>query len=162
MARMKTFFIYFLLVVLLFIFSQVIIYICLNTTYKYKEVESKTTIPVRMELQATSINGFAAGQIINNTDKSITNKYLKIECYSKNNILMGTKYIEIDEIKAKEEKKFEVHFNFNKVEKAVIDIVDAKDANISIENMKSDPIRGVLEKMSALISEIFSKLETEK
>ena len=96
MARMKTFFIYFMLVVLMFIFSQVIIYIALNTTYKYKEVEINTTMPMELTVEATSINGKANGKIINNGEEAIENKYVKIDFYSKNNVLMGTKYIEID------------------------------------------------------------------
>ena len=96
MARMKTFFIYFLLVVAFFIFSQVMIYIAINATFQYKNIEIKTTIPMEVEVQATSVNGFAKGKIINNTESEIQNKYIKIECYSKYDTLMGTKYIEID------------------------------------------------------------------
>lgn len=154
MARMKTFFIYFLLVVAFFIFSQVMIYIAINTTFQYKSIELKTTLPMEVEVQATSINGFAKGKLINNTENEIQSKYIKIECYSKHDTLMGTKYIEIDKIGAKEEKKFEVHFNFNKVDKAVIDIVDEKELekqNIKEEEKISDPERGLATMLAALI-----------
>lgn len=154
MARMKTFFNYFLIVVLFFIFSQIMIYIAINTTYKNKDIESKTSIPVQMELQATSINGYAKGKIINNTNSEITNKYLKIDCYSKNDVLMGTKYIEIDKIGTNEEKEFEVNFNFNKVDRALIDIVDEStlnEQNIPEEQKTSDPERGLATMISALI-----------
>ena len=126
MARMKTFFIYFILIIAFFIFSQIMIFIALYTTLEYKNIELRTAIPIEVEVQATSINGFAKGKIINDTETEIKNKYIKIECYSKHDVLMGTKYIEIDKIGAKEEKEFEVHFNFNKVDRAVIDIVDEK------------------------------------
>lgn len=154
MARMKTFFIYFLLVVAFFIFSQIMIYIAINTTFQHKNIEIKTTIPMEVEVQATSINGFAKGKIINNTENEIQNKYIKIECYSKHDTLMGTKYIKIDKIGAKEEKEFEVHFNFNKVDKAVIDIVDEKaleEQNIKEEEKTSDPERGLATMLAALI-----------
>lgn len=153
MARMKTFFIYLLLVVAFFIFSQVMIYIAINTTYKYKKVEVKTTIPIEIEVQATSINGFAKGKINNDRDENIQNKYLKIECYSKNNVLMGTKYIKIDEVKAKEEKEFEVRFNFSKVDRAVIDIIDESqlDDNIQDKDKVSDGKLGLAAGISALI-----------
>ena len=154
MARMKTFFIYFLLVVAFFIFSHVMIYIAINTTFQYKSIELKTTLPMEVEVQATSINGFAKGKLINNTENEIQSKYIKIECYSKHDTLMGTKYIEIDKIGAKEEKKFEVHFNFNKVDKAVIDIVDEKELekqNIKEEEKISDPERGLATMLAALI-----------
>lgn len=151
MARVKTFFIYFLLVVAFFIFSQIMIYIAINTTYKYKNVELKTTIPMEVELQATSINGFIKYKINNVNNEKIENKYIKIECYSKNNILMGTKYIKIGEINTKEEKEFEVRFNYNKVDKAVIDIVEESEVlekNITPEDKQSDPSM----KMSMIIS----------
>lgn len=154
MARVKTFFIYFLLIVAFFIFSQIMIYIAINTTLQYKNIVLKTTLPMEVEVQATSINGFAKGKVINNTESKIQNKYIKIECYSKYDTLMGTKYIEIDKIGAKEEKEFEVHFNFNKVDKAIIDIVDEKEVeeqNIKEEEKISDPERGLATMLAALI-----------
>lgn len=154
MARMKTFFIYFMLVVLMFIFSQVMIYIALNTTYKYKEVEINTTMPMELTVEATSINGKANGKIVNNGEEVIENKYVKIDFYSKNNVLMGTKYIEIDKVNAKDEKEFEVHFNFNKVEKAIVSVIDEKELeenNIQEEEKVSDPERGLAAMTAALI-----------
>lgn len=153
MARVKTFFIYLLLVIAFFIFSQIMIYIAINTTYKYKKVEVKTTIPIEIEVQATSINGFAKGKINNDRDENIQNQYLKIECYSKNNILMGTKNIKIDEIKPKEEKEFEVRFNFSKVDRAVIDIIDESQLNDNIQDKDkvSDEKLGLAAGISALI-----------
>lgn len=158
MARVKTFFIYFLIVVAFFLFSQVAIYIAINTTYEYKSIELKTTIPMEVEVQATSVNGFAKGKISNQTEKEIQNQYVQIQCYSKHNVLMGTKYIEIDKIGAKEEKEFEVRFNFNKVDKAVIDIVDEKaleEQNASEEEKQSDPEMGLATLLSALILLIY-------
>ena len=154
MARVKTFFIYFLLVVAFFIYSQIMIYFAINTTFENKKIETKTTTLVQMEFQATSVNGFAKGKVINNTENDIENKYLKIECYSKHDTLMGTKYIEIDKLKAKEEKEFEVHFNFNRVEKAVIDIVDEKvleEQNVTEQEKTSDPEKGLAAMIAAVI-----------
>lgn len=154
MARMKTFFIYFLLVVLLFIFSQVMIYIAINTTYKYKSVEILTTIPVVAQVEATSINGKAKVKVTNNQEIALENKYIEIDCYSKHDILMGTKYIKIDKINTKEEKEFEVQFNYNKVDKAVINIVEEKvleEKNVKEEDKLSDTERGLTAMISALI-----------
>lgn len=154
MARMKTFLIYLLLIIAFFIFSQIMIYISINTTYQYKSVELKTTIPIEIEVQATSINGFAKGNIKNNKEENIENKYLEIKCYSKHDVLMGTKYIKIDKIQAKEEKQFEVRFNYNKVDKVVIDIIDTKiieESNISEEDKVSDTERGLATMIAALI-----------
>ncbi len=154
MARVKTFFIYFLVIVGFLLFSHLMIYIAINTTYQYKSVEIKTTIPMQVEVQATSVNGFAKGKVINETENEIENKYIKIECYSKHDILMGTKYIQIDKIGAKEEKEFEVRFNFNRVDRAVIDIVDenvVEEQHISEEQKVSDPERGLAAMLTAVI-----------
>lgn len=124
MARMKTFFIYFLLVVLFFIYSQIMIYIGVRTTYKDKDVEIETTIPMEAQVKATSVNGIANVKIKNTTDKDIEGKYIKLECYSKHDTLMGTKYIQINPIGENEEKEFEIEFKYNEVEKAIITIVD--------------------------------------
>lgn len=124
MARMKTFFIYFLLVVLFFIYSQIMIYIGVRTTYKDKDVEIETTIPMEAQVKATSVNGIANVKIKNTTDKDIEGKYIKLECYSKHDTLMGTKYIQINQIGENEEKEFEIEFKYNEVEKAIITIVD--------------------------------------
>ena len=142
MPTHKKFFIYFLLIVAFYIFSQIIIHFAISTTYGYKNVEIKSSILMNAEVQATSVNGVAKGKIINTTDNAIENKYIKINCYSKKDVLMGTKYIKIDKIDAKEEKEFEVRFNFNRVEKAVIDIVDEQaltDEVVSPEQLQSDP-----------------------
>ena len=141
MPTHKKFFIYFLLIVAFFIFSQLIINFTINTSYSYKSVEIKSTIITNAEVQATSVNGFAKIKIKNMNDNVIENKYIKIDCYSKNDILMGTKCIKIDKIEAKEEKQLEVRFNFNKVNRAVIDIVEEQaltDVPVSQEQLKSD------------------------
>lgn len=152
MDRMKTFFIYFILVVLFFIFSQIMIYIGINTTYNSKDIHIKTPLQMNIEVKATSINGFAKGKIHNNLEADIENKYLKLSFYSKNDVLMGTKYIEIDNLKANEEKDFEIRFNYNKVNRAVVEIVDDIENNSNIEeNKQSDPNMGVATMISALI-----------
>ena len=153
MPTHKKFFIYFLLIVAFFIFSQIIIHFTINTTYGYKSVEIKSTIPMNAEVQATSVNGFAKVKVRNITDNAIENKYIKINCYSKNDILMGTKYIKIDKIEAKEEKEFEVRFNFNKVERAVIDIIEEQaltDEPVPQEQLKSDPQRSFIALVAAV------------
>lgn len=154
MPTHKKFFIYFLLIVAFFIFSQIIIHFAISTTYGYKSVDIKSSIPVSAEVQATSINGFAKVKVKNNTENAIENKYIKIACYSRNNTLMGTKYIKIDKIEAKDEKEFEVRFNFNKVEKAIIDIVEEQaltDEAVPQEATESDPQRGLAALIGAVL-----------
>lgn len=151
MARMKTFFIYFLIVVSFLIFSNVMIYIGINTMYKNREVEINSQIPITAEVQATSINGIAKCEVQNNTSESIQNKYIKIEFYSKNDVLMGKKYIKIEEINAKEKENFEIRFNYNKVNKAKISIINEIENDVTDEEKQSDPQRGLAAIMAAVI-----------
>jgi len=138
MGTMKKFFIYFLLIVAFYIFSKVAINGALSTTYAYKDVNVKTDISMDVAVEATNINGFAKGKILNDSGKKIEDSYIKIECYSKNNVLMGTKYIEIDELNTNEEKSFEIRFNFNKVHRAEISIVDEIDNSVDEKSLLSD------------------------
>lgn len=152
MDRMKTFFIYFLIVLAFLIFSRVMIYIGINTTYSEKEVENDTPFPIKTELKTTSINGVLKYKFNSEEYTDILkDSYIKFDCYSKNEVLMGTKYIKIDSIKANEE--MELRFNFNKVERAKISIVSTTnlEEDIKEESMTSDPERGFVAIISALI-----------
>lgn len=151
MSRLKTFLMYGVWVLLFFIFSQVMIFIAINTTYKYKKIELDTSLISTAEVQATSVNGFAKCKVINNTQNSIENKYIKVECYSKNDVLLGTKYIKIDKIETNEEQEFEVRFNYSRVDRAKIDIVDEIPEDVTEEQKMSDPEMNAAMLISALI-----------
>jgi hypothetical protein len=122
MARMKQFFIYFILVLLFFVVSQILIYVAINTNYKYKSCEILSTNIQNVEVQATAINGFTTFTL--NDYESIKNEYIKLVCYTKNNVLAGEKYIKIEELQTNDKNEFEIRFNYNKVNKAVMEIVD--------------------------------------
>ena len=151
MKRLKTFFIYFLLVVGFFIFSQIVIALSIHTSYSYKSYEIKTPIPMTVDVQATSVNGYVKGKVINNTTEAIQNKFIKIECYSKNNVLLGTKYIEIENINTKETLEYEMKFNYNRVEKVVLDIVNEIPTDVSESDKVSDPEMNFAMLVTALI-----------
>ena len=66
MKRMKTFFIYFLLVVIFFVYSQAMIYLAINSTYQHKSIDINTELPVSAQVIATSVNGKANIKVTNN------------------------------------------------------------------------------------------------
>lgn len=144
MTTLKKFLMYGSWVLLFFIFSQIMIFIAINTTYKYKEVESYSTLITQAEVQATSINGFAKCKV----KAGAQNKYIKIDCYSKNNVLMGTKYIKVE---TNEEQEFEIRFNYSRVNNAKIDIVNEIPQDIEEEQTMSDPKMNAAMLISALI-----------
>ena len=151
MSRLKTFFMYAVWVLAFFVFSRVMIFIAINTTYEYKNIEVKTSIITEAEVQATSIDGFAKYKIVNNTQNDIENKYIKLECYSENDVLMGTKYIKIDKILTNEEKEFEVRFNYSRVDYATIELIDEIPQDVTEEQTISDPEMNIAMVISALI-----------
>ena len=149
MARMKTFFIYFILVVVAFVVSQVLIYVAINTTYNYKNVEIKTTQIKEAEVKATSINGYAKFKFAD--DNVDTKKYVKVECYTKNDVLIGTKYIKVEQLQANDKNEFEIRFNYNRIDKAIIDVGDEIPENVNEEQKVSDPKMTAAMTISALI-----------
>ena len=152
MPTHKKFLMYAIWVILFFIFSQVMIYVALNTAYSYKKVVGQSSLIREAEIKTSSISGIAKIKLFNNTQTDIENKYIKIDCYSKHNVLMGTKYIEIEELKANEEQEYEVRFNFNKVDNAVIDVVDEIPSNITKEQLLSDKKLTFVAVVAALIA----------
>lgn len=151
MSTQKKFFIYFILLIAFFIVSKLLISGLIYTTYKHKSYEIKTTIPMTANVEATTLNGFVNGKIFNNSEEPITNKYIEVKCYSRVGTLMGKKYIPIDKIDSKSSIDYEVRFNFERVEKAVIDIVDEVPDGTSEEDKKSDNNMGLARFLFKLI-----------
>lgn len=127
MPTHKKFFMYAVSVILFFIFSQFVIFFALHSTYSYKKIEVNSTLVSEATVKTNSNSGVAKIKILNNTDSELENKYIKIDCYSKHDVLMGTEYIEIEKIPTNEEKEFEVKFNYNNVDHAVINVIENVD-----------------------------------
>ena len=133
MDRMKTFFKYFLALVILYVIVDIATYFTLKSTYITRDFEVNvegSNIEVT-EFKTTVLNGYLKGTINNNSQEVITGKALKFEYYSKNNVLMGTKYFKIDNFLIGETKEFESRFNFDNVEKVKISLVDSLELDNS-------------------------------
>lgn len=129
MNRMKTFLKYALWIIVFFIFSEIVIYIGLNSSYKNIERRDKTEQVQMEQAQATLVNGRMKGKIIASNDDYLTGKYVKIEFYSKRNIKLGTKYIEINTNEANKTQDFSAYFELKDVKSYEISIVDKKDTD---------------------------------
>ena len=95
MDRMKTFLKYIIWFVLFFFFSNFIINVGLNSSYKNIERRDSIEQVQIKQAQATLVNGRIKGTIKNSDKDYLTGKYLKIDLYSKRNVLVGKKYIDI-------------------------------------------------------------------
>ncbi len=113
MDRLKTFLIYTLIVVGFFIFSEFLINVSLNTTYKTIGRKDNLTQVQIYQAEATKVNGRMKGTIYQTQENPIEAKYLQVDFYSARNVKLGTKYIEVE--KGKEEQEFELYFRLNNV-----------------------------------------------
>lgn len=152
MSRMKTFFKYTMWIILFFIFSNIMITINLETTYKNigrKDNLEQITI---YQAQATKVNGRIKGKISNNSENKINGKYVKVDFYSERDILLGTKYIDISDLKENETKDIEMYFKLQDVGYYEISFTEQKEKN-EIELLPKD-----LTKNEVILATIFTLL----
>lgn len=126
MDRMKTFFKYALWLILFIILSEVLINVGLNSTYKKIERQDNVSQVNVYQAEATLVNGRIRGLITNPQEQDISGKFLEIEFYSKRDVFLGRKYIQIEQLETNGTQSFEALFELKEVAKYKIDIVDQK------------------------------------
>lgn len=155
MARMKKFFIYFLLFVGLFIFVNIFTELQMKEKYEnvsnhYTNVETpKITV---LESKATYSYGYIIGNITNNTKEHLKDKYLQFDFYDKDGIYVGTQSKEIKYFNVDETIKYEINYQYTNVDTIKINFVDEvikpeekSVLNIENENFKiALPIASIL------------------
>lgn len=124
MNRVKTFAKYALWIILFWIFSDILINVAINTTYKNinRIGEIPNGIQV-IEMEATAVNG-RIKLIVNNTQ--LSGKYVKINLYSDLENLLGTQYLSIGNISEGEQKEISTYFKIPEVKKYEIIIEDTE------------------------------------
>lgn len=138
MDKMKKYFLYIILLILFAIFTEFLIAVGLNSTYKQMENDSNESIPQVdiYQSESTKVNGRIRGIIKNDEKNPIEEKYLKFDFYSDRGVNMGSKYIEID--KTKQEQPFEVFFKLNNVSHFKTSLVNEKQSQEEIEFIPKD------------------------
>lgn len=126
MARMKTFLIYALLVVGFFIFSEFIISVGLNSSYKDIERKDNISQVEITEAQATLVNGKIKGIIKDSKEDNLTGKYVEIDLYSERDNMIGKRYVEINTTEVNREQEFHIYFEAEDVKSYSVAIVDEK------------------------------------
>ena len=120
MNRMKTFFKYLLLVILFYVFSNIMINALFKVSYsdiKEYDINVADVYVDVTEAKASKRNGYINGIVKNNTSKTVENKYLKITMISKYGNELGEKYIKIDKLEPTQLRKFEIKFDYDNVMK---------------------------------------------
>ena len=136
MDRMKTFFKYAMWIILFFIFSNLLIDINLESTYK--NIGRKDNLPQISiyQAQATKVNGRIKGTIFNNAENKLTKQYIKIDLYSERDNFLGSKYIDVSNMRDNETREFEIYFKIKDVDYYEIKLVDEKEEGELPEMLK--------------------------
>lgn len=147
MNRVKTFAKYALWIILFWIFSDILINIAINTTYKNinRIGEIPNGIQV-IEMEATAVNG-RIKLIVNNTQ--LSGKYVKINLYSDLENLLGTQYLSIGNISEGEQKEISTYFK----------IPEVKKYEITIEDVEGKSTEGFMDTAMSTITMIISAIQ---
>ena len=125
MDKLKKFLLYIIIILAFFAFSDLLINIGSNTTYK--KIDGKNNIE-QIDItraEATLVNGRIFGKLNTPMTAELYKKYIKMDLYSDNNVLLGTKYIEMKSL-ATNNNSFETYFKFQNVKRYEITLVDEK------------------------------------
>lgn len=126
MDTLKKFLKYILLLVVFIIFSELLINVGLNSSYK--KIQRKDNIP-QVEIkqaEATLVNGRIKGTIKNSDEDYLTNKFVQVELFSKRDVLVGRKYIPITTTEVTRTQDFQFYFELKDVTSYNVSIVDKK------------------------------------
>lgn len=148
MDRMKTFFKYFLAFVVVYLIVDLGTYFLLKSTYISRDYEINIDSPKVevIEAKTTVENGYVKGKITNNTENIVTGSALKLDYYTKRGVLVGTKYVKVDNLLQGEEKEFESRFNYDNVNSVKISLVDSIESqntegwDFSLDDWAKDPV----------------------
>ena len=148
MKRLKTFGKYILALVAFYIFSQVMIFIGLNTTYN--SIDLKGNIPQGVSIssaQGTSVNG----EIKGNISEELNSNYIKFNFYTNADTLAGSYYVNTSEIK---NENFEFYFKLNYIDSYSVELTDEAPQVSSSDEFSLQEYKGNI-LFAALVALIF-------
>ena len=127
MERLKTFAKYLIAFILVFFAVGFLSDRLMATRFKAVEdgvIEKPNFIELNnIECRATKSNGYIEGTVTNKTGEYINTLTMKAEFYNENEKLMGTKNIEVNDIKKEAEKDFKFFYYIDNVSSyKIIDI----------------------------------------
>lgn len=139
MERMKKFFMYFVMLLALILFVNILTNLAMKENYKDITnhqilVESpKVTVS---ESKATYSHGYIKGNILNDTGEHLKDKYLQFDFYDKDGLYVGTESKEIKYFNVDERINFEINFKYNNVSKIKINLIDNKKEQVNKEEIE--------------------------
>lgn len=129
---------YALWVVLFIIFSDFLINVGLNSSYRSIERRDNISQVNVYQAEATLVNGRIRGLITNSETDNISNKYLEFDFYSERDVFLGKKIINVNELQAGETQNFEVLFKLENVNYYTITVLDERPKGEEIEILPED------------------------
>ena len=93
MSRMKTFLKYVLWLAIFFVFSEFIIYVGLNSSYRDIERKDSLAQVQISQAQATLVNGRVKGTVTNTQE--LGGEYVRFDFYSERGNVVGRKYVQL-------------------------------------------------------------------
>ena len=155
MSRLKTLFKYVLWIVMFAILSEFLINVGLNSTYKQLERKDNIEQVQIYQSEATIVNGRIRGLITNSSSNNLSGKYLEFDFYSKNDVLLGKKYIPVNDLQDKQTQNIELLFKLKNVGYYNISVVDQKPDDEEIELLPKDLTKPEVILGTALVLLIF-------
>lgn len=152
MGRLKTFRKYIIWIVAFYLFSMLITYVGLNSTYKDISTSNELSDQVKVDIaQATKVNGRIYGEVTNSEENNLNGKYLKVKIYDKKGELRGEKFLKIENTEINVPKKFMVYFTSENIESYSVDIVD-----------DSEETQAEIKSVAELFKDVFTDKELGK
>lgn len=131
MSTMQKIAMWILILIGVFILSDFLINVGLNSTYKDIARQDNNTGIIVYQADATYVNGRIRGLI--KDFETTKGNYVKVELYSKRNVLVGKSYVELETIQEGETQAFEILFRAKDVASYKIEMVKEKEAGDELE-----------------------------
>ena len=152
MSRMKTFLIYLLILVGFFVLSDFLINVSFNASYKTIGRKDNLSQVVMYQAEATKVNVRLKGTIENSVDNPINKKYARFDIYSNRDNIIGTRYIDISDLKENEEKEVKIYARLNDASYYEVSFTDEKTVQ-ELEILPTDMTRGEI-----IVATVFTML----
>ena len=137
MDSLKKLLIFFLIIIGFFIFSNFLIYVGLNSSYRDIERKDNVEDVQIYQAEATKVNGRIRGLIQNVNGENLNGKYVEVQLYSKRDVFLGREYIQIENIE-EGPQAFEMLFKLQDVASYEVSIVDEKQEGEEIDLLPND------------------------
>ena len=142
MDRVKTLLKYAVWVLAFIILSEFLINVGLNSTYRKISRKDNIEQVNIYQAEATLVNGRIRGTITNSEPEELNGKYVRIDFYSKRDVFLGRRYIEVKDLAQNGTMSFEVFFKLKEVGSYEVVIADKKEPADEIEWVPKDWTKG--------------------